>query len=269
MKKKAVFYGRRFGESAELDPNMWTISYGDMMTSLMIFFLILFALTSIQQKALKISEDQIFVKKLEKFGKISLTADKIKVTFSQDIIFPKGSPEVADNFRGVLLDVSDYLKNNQGTVIVEGHSDSTPLRGGKHKDNWYLSAERGWSVAAELIKNGIDPKRMQIRGCGEFNPVASNETEIGRAKNRRIEMTILKIKTEETQRFIYYKTTGDENINDISKRFFADDKFLNQIRELNSGKIDDKDYVAKDTEILLPFNPYGDGSGIYEGATEK
>ena len=70
-------------------------------------------------------------------------------------------------------------------------------------------------------------------------------------------------------RFIYYKTTGDENINDISKRFFADDKFLNQIRELNSGKIDDKDYVAKDTEILLPFNPYGDGSGIYEGATEK
>ena len=65
-KKKAVFFGRRFGESAELDPNMWTISYGDMMTSLMIFFLILFALTTIQQKALKISEDQMFVKKLEK-----------------------------------------------------------------------------------------------------------------------------------------------------------------------------------------------------------
>ncbi|MBI5574689.1 MAG: OmpA family protein [Elusimicrobia bacterium] len=255
MKRKAVFYGRRFGESAELDPNMWAVPYGDMMTNLMIFFLILFALTTIQQQALKISEDRMFVKKLEKFGKISLTADKIKVTFSQDIIFPKGSPDVSESFKGVLLDVSDYLKNNPGTVIVEGHSDSTPLRWGKYKDNWYLSAERGWSVASELIKNGIDPKRLQIRGCGEFNPVASNETETCRAKNRRIEMTILKIKTEETQRFIYYKTTGYENINDISKRFFASDKFLNQIRELNSGKIDDKDCVAKDTEILIPYQP--------------
>ncbi|MFA5779626.1 MAG: OmpA family protein [Elusimicrobiota bacterium] len=273
MKKKTVFYGRRFGESIELDPNMWAVPYGDMMTNLMIFFLILFALTTIQQQALKVSEDRMFVKKLEKFGKISLTADKIKVTFSQDIIFPKGSPEVSVSFKGVLLDVSDYLKNNPGTVIVEGHSDSTPVRGGKHKDNWYLSAERGWSVVSELIKNGIDPKRLQIRGYGEFNPVASNETGDGRAKNRRIEMTILKIvNTEEAQRFIYYKTAGYENINDISKRFFASDseKFLNQLRELNSGKIDDKDCVAKDTEILLPFTPYGDGSGIHEGAyTEK
>jgi len=255
MKKKTVFYGRRFGESVELDPNMWTVPYGDMMTNLMIFFLILFALTTLQQQALKVSEDKMFVKKLEKFGKISLTADKIKVTFSQDIIFPKGSPDVSDNFKGVLLDVSDYLKNNPGTVIVEGHSDSTPLRWGKHKDNWYLSAERGWSVVSELIKNGISPKRLQVRGCGEFNPIASNSTDEGRAKNRRIEMTILKIKTEEPEKFIYYKTTAGENITDISKKVLGDEKFSQKILELNNGKIDDKGRIIQNTEILLPFNP--------------
>ena len=68
MAKKSVFFGRRFGESIELDPNMWAVPYGDMMTNLMIFFLILFALTSLQQQAIKVSKDQIFIKKLEKFG---------------------------------------------------------------------------------------------------------------------------------------------------------------------------------------------------------
>lgn len=255
MKKKAVFFGRRFGESAEIDPNMWAVSYGDMMTSLMIFFLILFALTSIQQKALEITENQLLIKKLEKFGKVVITADKIKVTFPQDIIFDRGSPELSDNFKNVLLDVSDFVKKNPGTIIVSGHADSTPLYGGKYKDNWYLSAERGWAVANELIKNDIEPKRLQIRGYGEFNPVESNSTPEGRAKNRRIEMTILKIKMEEAKRFIYYKTTALENITEISKRFLGSENFSQQILELNAGKIDDQGRIEKDTEILLPFNP--------------
>ncbi len=234
---------------------MWAVPYGDMMTSLMIFFLILFALTSLQQEALKVSENQLLVKKLEKFGKISLTAEKINVTFPQDIIFSKGSPELSDNFKVAIADISGYLRKNPGTVIISGHADSSPLRGGKYKDNWYLSAERGWSVGNELIKNGIDPKRLQIRGYGEFNPVAANSTDEGKAKNRRIEMTILKIKTEEPEKFIYYKTTAGENITDISKKVLGDEKFSQKIVELNSGKIDDKGRIIQDTEILLPFNP--------------
>lgn len=253
--KKKLFYGRRSGESVELDANMWTVPYGSMMTNLMIFFLVLFALSSVQQQAIKISKDQMFVKKLGKFGKISLNADKINVTFSQDIVFPTGSPEVSEGFKGVLLDVSDYLKNNSGTVIVAGHSDSTPLRGGKHKDNWYLSAERGWSVAAELIKSGIDPNRIQIRGYGEFNPVVSNETEVGRAKNRRIEMSIQKTKMKEAQRFIYYKTKDSEDVSVLAKKYLGNEIYSQQIRVLNPGKVDSAGKILKDTEILIPFEP--------------
>ncbi|MFH0948100.1 MAG: OmpA family protein [Elusimicrobiota bacterium] len=254
MRKKTIHYRRRFGESVELDPNMWTVPYGDMMTNLMIFFLILFALTTIQQRVLKISEDKMFVKKLEKFGKVSLTADKIKVTFSQDIIFPKGSSDVSESFKGVLLDVSDYLKNNQGTVIVAGHSDSTPLHGGEHKDNWYLSAERGWNVVQQLIKNGMDIKRLQVRGYGEFNPVASNSTKEGMSKNRRIDITIIKVKTEEPKKFIYYKVIGSEKVSDISKKILGSENYVQQIEELNPGTIDNSGVVSKGAEILLPFN---------------
>jgi flagellar motor protein MotB len=264
MARRKSFFGRQFGESPEVDPNLWLVPYGDLMTNMMLFFLLLFALTARAPKNVvqQAEDQQLIVKKLEEFGTTTVSADKINVTFSQDIIFKvgkaeifkTGKAEITKNFAGAMEVVSSYLKDNSRIVIVSGHADSTPLHGGKYKDNWFLSAERGWSVANELIKNGIDPKRIQIRGYGEFNPVASNSTAKGRAKNRRIEMTILKIKMEEAKRFIYYKTTEAENVAEISKKILGNENFSQQIKELNSGKIDDKGTVLKDTEILLPFN---------------
>ncbi|MBN1385266.1 MAG: OmpA family protein [Elusimicrobia bacterium] len=252
MKNKTVHYGRIGSDPSEEDSNLWLLCYSSMMTLLMVFFLILYALSYNAQIKLV---DHILAKKLERFGEIILTANKIDVTFSQDIVFEKASPEVSNSFKGVLTDVSDYLKGNAGTVVISGHADSTPLIGGKYKDNWYLSAERGWSVASELINQGIDPKRLQIRGYGEFKPVASNETEAGRAKNRRIEMSIHKIKMGKAEKFIYYKTQGKENISRIAKKYLGDESYSERIRTLNPDKIDDHGTVLENTEILIPFEP--------------
>lgn len=262
--KKSVFFGRRFGESPDLDPNMWVVPYGDMMTNLMMFFLILFAVTTggkggmskeKEEGRFQKKEEQFFVKKLEEFGNVKVTADKINITLPQDILFKRGSAQLNPDFADVIQQISPYLKKNPGIIIVSGHADSSPLRGGKYKDNWFLSAERGWNVANYLIENGIEPSRIQVRGYGDTKPVASNETEKGRAKNRRIEMTILKMKQEEAKRFIYYKTAGDENVTDISKRILGNENFAQQIRELNPAKVDELGKVLKDTEILIPYNP--------------
>ena len=261
-KRKFFSFGRRQGESSNMDTNLWIVSYGNMMTLLMIFFLILYSNNyRVKQEVIETEnikkklEEQMLIKKLEKFGSSTITGDKIKVTFSQDIIFPSASPNLSGDFDNILIEVSDYLKKNDGTVVISGHADSTPLRGGKYKDNWFLSAERGWSVAQELIKNGIDPKRLQIRGYGEFNPIADNNTADGRNKNRRIEMTIMKTKVEEPQRYIYYKASGLESIKDLAKKYLGDEERFNIIMNLNSDKIDAEGRIIEGAEILIPYNP--------------
>ncbi|MEW6556679.1 MAG: flagellar motor protein MotB [Elusimicrobiota bacterium] len=253
--KKTVFFGRRFGESAELDPNMWIVSYGDMMTNLMMFFLLLFALTQAYQKATQVSENMLIVKKLQQFGKVNVSIDRINVTLSQDIIFKPASAELKPEFVKILQELIPELQQIPGEIIVAGHADSKPLYGGKYKDNWFLSAARGWSVGSELLKNGLEPKRLQVRGYGEFNPVASNKTEQDRAKNRRIEICIMRIKKELPKRFIYYKTTGEENISEIVKKFLGTEEHTDKIRQLNPDKIDNSGKVVKDTELLIPYQP--------------
>jgi chemotaxis protein MotB len=77
-------------------------------------------------------------------------------------------------------------------VIVEGHTDSTRIIGKKFRSNRELSLFRAFSVIDFLIKNGFPPEKLSAYGYGEFKPVASNETEEGRAKNRRIEIIVLR-----------------------------------------------------------------------------
>jgi chemotaxis protein MotB len=75
------------------------------------------------------------------------------------------------------------------TIDAIGYTDNTPPPvNSPYKDNWELSAARGVSVVKELIKDGVDPKRLKASGRASNNPVASNSTQEGRAKNRRVEL---------------------------------------------------------------------------------
>jgi chemotaxis protein MotB len=77
-------------------------------------------------------------------------------------------------------------------ISVEGHTDNIPL--GKNMigayTNWELSSHRAAAAVRYLQSSGIDPKRMQVVGFGEYRPVADNMTEEGRAENRRIEIRL-------------------------------------------------------------------------------
>jgi chemotaxis protein MotB len=80
--------------------------------------------------------------------------------------------------------------------MVAGHTDNqrvtrqATIEQGNF-DNWYLSAHRAISVAAELVKNGVSRTRLGVAGYADQQPIASNSTEAGRAQNRRVEIVIL------------------------------------------------------------------------------
>jgi len=89
------------------------------------------------------------------------------------------------------------LKGISQQIVVEGHTDSIPMRSSRMMSNWELSAARAYSVVDYIIKEeGISPDRLSAVGYGQFKPVAPNDTPANRALNRRVEINILRIKQD-------------------------------------------------------------------------
>jgi len=118
--------------------------------------------------------------------------DDIVLNMPGDITFPFDSAEIQSRFYPVLNDVAATLSEyNQTTVGVVGHTDSV----GSDSYNLALSERRAESVAAYLVRNGVIAERIYIDGRGEAQPIASNQTEEGRAQNRRVEIVLSPITT--------------------------------------------------------------------------
>lgn len=129
--------------------------------------------------------------KLEGTG-VSVTriGDNITLNMPSSITFATNSADLNGQFYNALGGVAMVLKEYNKTVIeVAGHTDST----GSDQYNQQLSERRAASVANYLVGQGITQQRLMTVGAGESRPVASNDTEAGRAQNRRVEMTIVPI----------------------------------------------------------------------------
>lgn len=113
--------------------------------------------------------------------------DKIELQMPSDITFATGKSAIDPEFQKTLGDVADVLKKYDQTGIrIAGHTDDT----GSAQFNQTLSQQRASSVAAFLRKDGVEEKRMTTEGFGESQPVASNGTPDGRAKNRRVQLEL-------------------------------------------------------------------------------
>ena len=115
------------------------------------------------------------------------TGNEIVVTMPQDILFATDSASVRPDLQSDLRTIAANLQRYpDSTVIVTGHTDST----GSASYNQALSLRRADAVAAVLITSGVPASRVQGRGAGMSQPIASNESAAGRAQNRRVEITI-------------------------------------------------------------------------------
>lgn len=202
------------------DNPLWLVVLADMMTNLMLFFLVLFALSrqgpaaqeemlrtfdaaniidTSKNKAAEIvlrefREKQAAQRLKNLFADISVTEHVIRVRLQDQFLFASAQAALSPSASAKLKSLAKVLSEMPNEVIVEGHTDNVPLLTSPYQSNWELSVARSYSIIERLVQEGIDPKRLIAAGYGEHHPIGANETPSGRARNRRVEIIILREK---------------------------------------------------------------------------
>lgn len=117
----------------------------------------------------------------------------VSVGVSDELLFASGSARLSDAGRDVLRRVADRIQGDSTLVFVEGHTDDVQVGKAlrdRYPTNWELGGARAASVVRVLSETGVDPKRLRAVSRGPFDPIAPNDSEEGRAKNRRTEIIL-------------------------------------------------------------------------------
>jgi chemotaxis protein MotB len=130
---------------------------------------------------------------LVKEGKVRVTQNSrgVSVEINASVLFDPGDARLTNESTEALRAVAGLLKNDGHNVQVEGHTDNQPIRNALFPSNWELSVVRASSVVRLFIDAGVAPERLTAVGFSSNVPVASNDNAIGRARNRRVAVTIL------------------------------------------------------------------------------
>lgn len=126
-------------------------------------------------------------------GKVRMTQSRrgVSIEINANVLFAPGRAELQPESLDVLRAVANTLKDEPFKLEITGHTDDVPIRSGQFASNWELSAVRATSVVRLLADNGIAADRLYAIGREASQPVASNATAEGRARNRRVELMIL------------------------------------------------------------------------------
>lgn len=117
----------------------------------------------------------------------------LTIRFLDNVLFDLGQAELRQDSLTMLDAVGAALKNTPRYIRVEGHADNLPINTVQFPSNWELSASRSIAVTRYLIgKHGADPRRLASLGYGEYRPLYPNTSEENRAKNRRVDVVILR-----------------------------------------------------------------------------
>jgi chemotaxis protein MotB len=110
---------------------------------------------------------------------------------ASEILFPSGKAKLSPQGEQAIAEVAQVLATiADRNFQVAGHTDNVPIKKKKFKSNWELSTARAVAVVKHMIKNGMDSTNLSAAGYAETQPAASNDTEEGRAQNRRIEIVL-------------------------------------------------------------------------------
>jgi len=188
----------------------WIFSYADLITLLLVFFIIMISPQSVvskqqQQNMEKLTESLEKVKEtvkkenLEDSVQIEQKGNRAKITMKDKILFSVGQGHLDPENEKKLLPIVNSLFGIKDSheISIQGHTDSLPVRAGSaFKSNWHLSTERALSILDLFIARGFDQTKLSAQGYGEFRPMAPNGGGPGkdlpenRAKNRRVEIYI-------------------------------------------------------------------------------
>lgn len=212
--------------------NRWVVSYADFVTMLLALFMVMYAVSQNDTKQLSAvlkktfgvekiqtsqstekenvsnlelaqpidTTSQLYEKFKEKFAKntsLSVVKEKrgIIIRINDTMLFDEGSAIIKPEAKVTLNQVTTELKAIENPIIIEGHTDSTPIKNQQYPSNWELSTARATNIIKYLIENNlISPKRLSAVGYGEYMPISENTSSEGRAKNRRVDIIVLSSK---------------------------------------------------------------------------
>jgi len=229
----------------------WLLSYADFITLLMVFFIIMYSMSSVNAEKFQALADsmnaamsgggsgdgsgvgigiasfssllpstspdssqmgdqaeqdeldqtaqaiQQYLQEYNLQDSVKLRVDErgLVVILADTTTFESGSAEIISSFIPKLIQIADILSKVDNYVRIEGHTDNVPAAGGKFKSNWEVSTARATSLVQLFIsQSSIAPEKLSAIGYGEYRPIAPNDTEDGRARNRRVEIVVIRSK---------------------------------------------------------------------------
>jgi chemotaxis protein MotB len=174
----------------------WLINYADLMTELSCFFLMIYALSfAFSSTMQKVYKNVVETMEKEKIvGEAKMTKEGLRISLEEKeslALFKSGSaellPEMKSNIDKIVPALRQGLSIKTNMIVVEGHTDNVPIFTSKFASNWELSTARATNVVKYLLDvHGFPPDRIAAIGYGEYKPIAPNDTEENRAKNRRV-----------------------------------------------------------------------------------
>lgn len=201
------------------DSDSWMTSYGDMMTLLLVFFVLIVSMSTIdpvrvqqvtQQMREAMTGEDINVPTLKEIEeeleesieelniedvvKVEHSKDGVQLVMKGESFFASGSATLLPQTYSFLNEVAWQIAKNPYMVSVEGHTDNIPISTARYPSNWELSAARAASVVRYFEQRNIPRERMRIIGWADAKPVdpdLGNSTAQARAQNRRIVITFL------------------------------------------------------------------------------
>ena len=120
----------------------------------------------------------------------------LQIELNDSILFSSASADPSPQAQAIFTEVAGILKNYTNNVQIEGFTDNVPISNSRYPTNWELSSARATAIVKWLASNGVEPERLAAVGYGEFQPVAPNDTDAGRAQNRRVAIMIAKRKID-------------------------------------------------------------------------
>ncbi|MBA3066009.1 flagellar motor protein MotB [bacterium] len=215
-----VIESTMYDEKPVEESPVWLTIYSDLMTNLMLFFLMLYGITRMSVDMRTSILDSIAAhfedtgKKQAVFQSFEKTAEDIKksaagalnnpvisdvitepsgyrIILKAPVIFNSANAAIKSASMSDLSELAAFIKSIPNTIEIAGHTDDIPVEGTKWKSNWELSLARAESVRLFLVSKGITPERFCISGYGSTRPLYSNDSVENRLRNRRIEILVM------------------------------------------------------------------------------
>ena len=124
--------------------------------------------------------------------RVKIVDGRMVVELATDVLFDSGKAKLSDDGKLAVQEVSGLLVTIPKRAFqVEGHTDNVPISNARFPNNWVLASARALTVVETMIEAGMPPVRLSGASYGEHKPVGDNETDAGRARNRRIEIVVV------------------------------------------------------------------------------